>query len=234
MADVQPLRAIHYDLATAGPLDRLAAPPYDVIDADLRRELAVAQPAQRGRDRPSRRATTPTRHAGELFEQWQMERSAGARPRAGAVGADADLPRPGRHASACATGFFCRVRITDYGPGLIRPHERTHPAAKEDRLRADARDAREPLPDLLALQRPRRRCVVGARAGHRGGAVGRGDRRRRHRAPAVAHRGSGGDRARPGGARRRRAADRRRPPPLRDRAHVRARRSAARATTTTC
>ena len=32
-------------------------------------------------------------------------------------------------------GFFCRVRITDYGPGTIRPHERTHPAAKEDRLR---------------------------------------------------------------------------------------------------
>ena len=33
MADVQPLRALHYDLATAGPLDRLTAPPYDVIDA---------------------------------------------------------------------------------------------------------------------------------------------------------------------------------------------------------
>ena len=27
------------------------------------------------------------------------------------------------------------MRLTDYGPGLVRPHERTHPAAKEDRLR---------------------------------------------------------------------------------------------------
>ena len=44
MADVQPLRAIHYDLDAAGPLDRLAAPPYDVIDADLRRELASRNP----------------------------------------------------------------------------------------------------------------------------------------------------------------------------------------------
>ena len=27
------------------------------------------------------------------------------------------------------------MRVTDYGPGLVRPHERTHPAAKEDRLK---------------------------------------------------------------------------------------------------
>ena len=32
-------------------------------------------------------------------------------------------------------GFFCRVRIEGYGPGRVRPHERTHPGPKEDRLR---------------------------------------------------------------------------------------------------
>ena len=32
-------------------------------------------------------------------------------------------------------GFFCRVRIEEYGPGRVRPHERTHPGPKEDRLR---------------------------------------------------------------------------------------------------
>ena len=32
-------------------------------------------------------------------------------------------------------GFFCRVRIEPYGPGRVRPHERTHPGPKEDRLR---------------------------------------------------------------------------------------------------
>ncbi len=31
-------------------------------------------------------------------------------------------------------GFFARVRVEDYGPGRIRPHERTHPGPKEDRL----------------------------------------------------------------------------------------------------
>lgn len=32
-------------------------------------------------------------------------------------------------------GLFARVRVEDYGPGRIRPHERTHPGPKEDRLR---------------------------------------------------------------------------------------------------
>ena len=32
-------------------------------------------------------------------------------------------------------GLFARVGIEDYGPGKVRPHERTHPGPKEDRLR---------------------------------------------------------------------------------------------------
>ena len=32
------------------------------------------------------------------------------------------------------TGFLARVRVEDYGPGRIRPHERTHPGPKQDRL----------------------------------------------------------------------------------------------------
>ncbi len=60
-------------------------------------------------------------------------------------------------------GFLARVGIEEYGPGRIRPHERTHPGPKEDRLQAHPRHAREPLPDLLALRRPRRRGANGAR-----------------------------------------------------------------------
>jgi uncharacterized protein (DUF1015 family) len=32
-------------------------------------------------------------------------------------------------------GHFARVRVEEYGPGRIRPHERTHPGPREDRLR---------------------------------------------------------------------------------------------------
>jgi uncharacterized protein (DUF1015 family) len=44
MADVQPLRALHYDLQKAGPLGDLIAPPYDVIDAEARKALVARSP----------------------------------------------------------------------------------------------------------------------------------------------------------------------------------------------
>ena len=39
MAEVQPLHALHYDLAKAGPLGDVLAPPYDVIDGAAREAL---------------------------------------------------------------------------------------------------------------------------------------------------------------------------------------------------
>jgi len=47
-------------------------------------------------------------------------------------------------------GFFCRVRVEDYGPGRIRPHERTHPGPKEDRLRL-TRATRANLSPIFSL-----------------------------------------------------------------------------------
>ena len=45
--------------------------------------------------------------------------------------------RPTRAPTARARtrrGLLARVRVTEYGPGLVRPHERTQPGPKEDRL----------------------------------------------------------------------------------------------------
>jgi uncharacterized protein (DUF1015 family) len=44
MADVQPLRALHYDLDKVGSLADVAAPPYDVIDPEQRGRLADRSP----------------------------------------------------------------------------------------------------------------------------------------------------------------------------------------------
>src|SRR3954468_6061728 len=44
MADVQPFRALHYDLERTGGLQAVAAPPYDVIDADQRAALVARSP----------------------------------------------------------------------------------------------------------------------------------------------------------------------------------------------
>jgi hypothetical protein len=44
MPEVKPLRALHYDLNRVGGLQPVVAPPYDVIDAAQRAELAAQSP----------------------------------------------------------------------------------------------------------------------------------------------------------------------------------------------
>ncbi|MGH2835383.1 MAG: DUF1015 domain-containing protein [Solirubrobacteraceae bacterium] len=151
MADVQPLRALHYALDRTGGLQPVVAPPYDVIYNEGRAALLEQSPynvvaidlplAAGGRD--------PYEHAAETLAQWQA---------AGAVVQDEqptlwpieqDYVGPdGR--SRTRRGFLARVRVDDYGPGRIRPHERTHPGPKEDRLRL-TRATKANLSPIFAL-----------------------------------------------------------------------------------
>jgi uncharacterized protein (DUF1015 family) len=133
VADVQPFRALHYDLTKTGGLQPVAAPPYDVIDDAQRAELAGRSPYNVVEiDLPQ--GEDPYAHAAELFTEWQRD-GVLVRDDADALWAlEQDYTGPdGRRRTR--RGFFARVRVEDYGPGRIRPHERTHPGPKEDRLR---------------------------------------------------------------------------------------------------
>jgi uncharacterized protein (DUF1015 family) len=137
MADVQPLRALHYNPAVVGALADVVAPPYDVIDAAQRQQLIARSPFNVvAVDLPQAEPGGRDQYAaaGELFETWQLQ---GALVRDGEPALWAHTQRytgpDGR--TRTRSGFFCRVRIEDYGPGRVRPHERTHPGPKEDRLR---------------------------------------------------------------------------------------------------
>src|SRR5829696_7895166 len=135
MADVQPLRALHYDLRSVESLDAVAAPPYDVIDDALRSQLAGRSPFNVVEvDLPkSDNGGDPYAHAEHLWEGWQQQGIV-IREREPAIWVlTQDYTGPDGNAYT-RHGFFARVRVTDYGPGLIRPHERTHPGPKEDRL----------------------------------------------------------------------------------------------------
>ncbi|HEY0343943.1 MAG TPA: DUF1015 family protein [Solirubrobacteraceae bacterium] len=136
MARVEPLAALHYDSAVAGPLQDLAAPPYDVIDPEQRAELESRSPYNvvaldlpedpGGGDRYA--------HAARLLDDWRAQGAVvrDDEPALWALVQDYTGP-DGRRLTR--NGFFARVRVEDYGPGTIRPHERTHPGPKEDRLR---------------------------------------------------------------------------------------------------
>jgi uncharacterized protein (DUF1015 family) len=148
VADVSPLRALHYDLSRTGGLAPVAAPPYDVIDPEQRAALLARSPYNAvAIDLPS--GADPYANAAGTLEDWR-ERGIvveDAEPALWALEQDYSGPdgrRRTRH------GLLARVRVEDYGPGRIRPHERTHPGPREDRLRL-TRATRANLSPIFSL-----------------------------------------------------------------------------------
>ena len=149
MADVQPFRALHYELDAVGGLQAVAAPPYDVIDDAQRAELVARSPHNVVEIDLPRADGDAYEHAAELFEAWQREGvlTRDEEPAVWALAQDYTGP-DGRERTR--HGLFARVRVEDYGPGRIRPHERTHPGPKEDRLRL-TRATRANLSPIFSL-----------------------------------------------------------------------------------
>ncbi|HEY7620773.1 MAG TPA: DUF1015 domain-containing protein [Solirubrobacteraceae bacterium] len=134
MADVQPLRALHYDLATVGSLGEVAAPPYDVIDPEQRAALAARSPYNVVRIDLPEGEPDPYADAAATLARWREEGAVVLDPEPALWTLTQDYTGPDGRALT-RHGVFARVRVEDYGPGRIRPHERTHPGPKEDRLR---------------------------------------------------------------------------------------------------
>src|SRR3954452_23079129 len=163
MADVQPLSTLRYDLGAVGSLEAVIAPPYDVIDDRLRAELASRSPfnvveidlprAQGGGD--------PYLHAADTFQAWRQEGILIQEREPALWALRQEYTAPDGSARR-RQGFFARVRVDDYGPGRIRPHERTQTWPKDDRLRL-TRAARANLSPIFSL--------FPDRAGHAGRAL---------------------------------------------------------------
>jgi uncharacterized protein (DUF1015 family) len=150
MADVQPLRTLRYDLAAVGSLDAVAAPPYDVIDPPLRAELAAKSPFNVVEvDLPEANGGDPYLHAQTTMEAWLQEGIVRREREPSMWAMTQDYKGPDGKAYT-RHGFFCRVRVEDYGAGRIRPHERTQPGPKEDRLRL-TRATRANLSPIFSL-----------------------------------------------------------------------------------
>ncbi len=151
MADVRPLRALRYNLEAVPSLADVVAPPYDVIDAEGRAALVRRSPfnvveldlpeAPGGGD--------PYEHAAQTLEEWTLQGilTAEREDTLWALEQEYTGPDGKRHTRR---GFLARVRVTGYGPGLVRPHERTQPGPKEDRLRL-TRATRHNLSPIFSL-----------------------------------------------------------------------------------
>ena len=152
MADVQPLRTLRYEPSVAGPLEDVIAPPYDVIDAELRAELVARSPrnvVEIDLPEPPPGGGDRYEHAAATLREWLDEGVLVREDEPAMWALRQEYTGPDGSARA-RTGFFARVRVEDYGPGRIRPHERTHPGPKEDRLRL-TRATRANLSPIFSL-----------------------------------------------------------------------------------
>jgi uncharacterized protein (DUF1015 family) len=148
MADVEPLRALHYDLDRTGGLQDVVAPPYDVIDAAQRADLQARSPYNVvSIDLPT--GENPYEAAAELFEQWQNDGVVVRDDEPAIYALEQQYTGPDG-TPRTRRGFLARVRVEEYGPGRIRPHERTHPGPREDRLRL-TRATRANLSPIFSL-----------------------------------------------------------------------------------
>jgi uncharacterized protein (DUF1015 family) len=142
-------RGLVFDAAIVGPLDRVTAPPYDVI-SDRRRahyldgspfnvvHLDLADGSTDPADPRSRYA-----RAAELLTEWER---GGALTRADDptlyvyemwVSGAAGVPRTGDGdevpAARAVRGLICAMELEDWG-GTVLPHERVMPGPVDDRL----------------------------------------------------------------------------------------------------
>jgi uncharacterized protein (DUF1015 family) len=133
VAEIQPLKALRYDPEKTGGLQDVVSPPYDVIDADQREQLTKRSPYNVVEvDLPQ--GEDPYENAAQTLTQWRDEGIIVHDEDPAIWVLEQDYTGPdGKQRTR--TGFLARVRVTPYGPGTIRPHERTHPGPREDRLK---------------------------------------------------------------------------------------------------
>jgi uncharacterized protein (DUF1015 family) len=130
MAVVKPFRAERYDESKAGPLERLVAPPYDVLSPEQRVEYLARSPYN------VVHLTLPDdeEQAGREITDWR-ERGVLARDEEpGYWLLSQDYVGPDG-VSRTRMGLVASLRAEPYENGVVLPHERTHSGPKEGRLR---------------------------------------------------------------------------------------------------
>ena len=139
MAEIIPFHGLRYDASVVGDLANVIAPPYDVISPALQDELYARSPfnvvrVEFGKDEPGDNPVENRyQRAKRALDEW-TER--------GALRVDYarsfylhDHYFPFRGHRVRRRGFFCALRLYEWGRGLVRPHEETFAAPKLDRLR---------------------------------------------------------------------------------------------------
>src|SRR6266480_3122449 len=130
MADVKPFRAERYDVAKAGPLEQLVAPPYDVISPAERSAYFARSPFN------VVHLTLPEteEQAARELADWRAQGVLARDREPGVWVLSQDYTGPDG-VQRTRSGLVASLRAEPYERGVVLPHERTHSGPKEGRLR---------------------------------------------------------------------------------------------------
>jgi len=130
MAVIKPIRAVRYDESVAGPLERLVAPPYDVIDEAQREELMARSPFN------VVHLTLPEEEAdaARLWREWLSDGALVRDEEPSFWALEQQYVGPDG-VERTRRGLVAALKVEPYENRVVLPHERTHAGPKEGRLR---------------------------------------------------------------------------------------------------
>ena len=141
MPDLRPFRALRYESSRVRDLAAVVAPPYDVIDPEMRARLVARDPANVVRldmpveelgDGPDDRY----RRAARTLAAWRSDGTLRKDPQPSIYVYEQRYLIPGTERERTQRGYFARLRLEPYGPDSgVLPHERTLSGPKEDRYK---------------------------------------------------------------------------------------------------
>ena len=157
MAEIEPLKALYYDLEKTGGLESVVAPPYDVIDADQRRELEERSPYNVVRiDLPV--GDDPYEVAARQLNTWRQEGVVVEDTEPALWPLEQDYTGPDRQKQrAAASSPACGSRTTARAGSGPRAHASRPQGGPPP---SHAGDQGQPLSDLLAVLGSRRRAYA--------------------------------------------------------------------------
>jgi uncharacterized protein (DUF1015 family) len=156
LADVRPFRGLRYRPGVAANLADLLAPPFDVISPETQRFLLRRHPAnvvrlelgeERTDDTPNDNRYT---RAGATLDRWLAEGILTVDAEPAFYLYDQEFFQGGRLLHR--RSLLARVRLEPWAKGVVRPHEHTLIAPKEDRLQL-LRHCRTSFSPVFALYR---------------------------------------------------------------------------------
>ncbi len=130
--EIKPLRGYRYTDDTTRDISTVVAPPYDQISPETQDRLHALNLHNIVRVTYPKDAPGKYGQAREVLDAWLAEGVWRRDERAAIYPYDQSYTDAGQ--SVTRTGFVALGEVSDYGRGVVLPHERTHAGPKRDRM----------------------------------------------------------------------------------------------------